>query len=122
MRGKTHESCCRLVTTAGYLLLAIILLMPVGYVTAGESKVESAPRIDKSLERVAMLVPARYERPKVFNESVASLFEIERPALSAEPMIKREAPAAAPSSAVTVEKGKDAARAAEGNKHGTSAK
>lgn len=123
MRGRAHGSCYRLVTTTGYLLLAIGLSLPVGCATAGESRVESAnTRIGKSLVRLAKFVPARYDKPEVFSESVASLFEVERPASSAAPVVKWEAPAADPSSAATVEKGEDAARAAEGNKHGTDAK
>ena len=72
--------------------------------------------IDKSLERLAKFVPARYDKPEVPSEIVASLetyaFEIERPAPPAAPVVKGEAPAADPSSAATVEQGGDAARAA----------
>jgi hypothetical protein len=71
--------------------------------------------IDKSLERLARLVPARYNKPEVPSEIVASpetyTFEIERPAPPAAPAVKGEAPAG-PSSAATVEKAGDAARAA----------
>jgi len=72
--------------------------------------------IDKSLERLAKFVPARYDKPEVPSEIVATLqtyaFEIERPAPPAAPVVKGEAPAADPSSAATVEQGGDAARAA----------
>jgi hypothetical protein len=74
------------------------------------------PWIDKSLERLAKLVPARYDKQEVPGEIVASLesytFEIERPAPPAAPVVKEEAPAADPSSAATVEQGGDAAPAA----------
>jgi tetratricopeptide (TPR) repeat protein len=56
--------------------------------------------IDKSLERLAKFVPARYNKPEVPTEIVASLetyaFEIERPAPPAAPVVKEEAPAAVP--------------------------
>ena len=72
--------------------------------------------IDKSLERLAKLVPVRYGKSEVPSEIVASLetyaFEIERPAPPAAPVVKGEVPAADPSSAATVEQGGDAARAA----------
>ncbi len=59
--------------------------------------------IDKSLERLAKLVPARYGKPEVPSEVVASLesyaFEIERPAPPAVPVAKGEAPAADPPAA-----------------------
>jgi tetratricopeptide (TPR) repeat protein len=61
--------------------------------------------IDKSLERLAKFVPARYNKPEVPSEIVASLetyaFEIEKPAPPAAPVVKGEAPAADPSSAAT---------------------
>ncbi len=72
--------------------------------------------IDKSLERLAKLVPARYNKPEAPSGIVGTLetyaFEIERPAPPAAPVVKEEAPAADPSSAATVEQGGDAARAA----------
>jgi hypothetical protein len=63
--------------------------------------------IDKSLERLAKFVPARYGKPEVPSEIVASLesyaFEIERPAPPAVPVapsaVKGEAPAADPPAA-----------------------
>ncbi|MDD2580925.1 MAG: hypothetical protein PHR66_02915 [Desulfuromonadaceae bacterium] len=123
LRGREQGSCSRLVTVAGFMLLVIGLSLLAGGATAGESKVEPANSgIGKGLEKWAKFVPARYDKPEVFTKSDASLFEIERAAPPAAPVVKGEAPAAAPSSATTVEKGKDAARAAEGNKHGTSAK
>jgi TolA-binding protein len=96
------------------------------------------PWVDKSLERLARLVPARYDKPEVPSEIVASLetfaFEIERPAppavpaatppaapaaaqgeapaAPATPEVKLEAPAADPSPPATDEKGGDAAGAA----------
>ncbi|HEY6873580.1 MAG TPA: tetratricopeptide repeat protein [Geobacteraceae bacterium] len=55
--------------------------------------------IDKSLGRLAKFVPARYDKPEVHSEIVASLetyaFEIERPARPAAPAIKGENPVAA---------------------------
>lgn len=72
--------------------------------------------VDKSMGRLARLVPVRYDKPELPTEIVASLdtyaFEIERPAPVAKPAVKEEAPAAAPSSAAKVEKGVDAAPAA----------
>jgi len=63
--------------------------------------------VDRSLERLAKFVPARYGKPEVPSEIVASLesyaFEVERPAAPAAPLVKEEAPAAAPSSAATVD-------------------
>jgi len=76
------------------------------------------PWIDKSLARLARFVPARYDKPEVPTEIIASpetyTFEIERPALPAAPAAKGEAPAADPdpSPAATVEQGGDAAGAA----------
>jgi cellulose synthase operon protein C len=71
--------------------------------------------IDKTLERLARLVPARYDKPEVPGEIVASLetyaFEIERPAPPAAPVVKGEAPAAAPASGAVQPVG-DPARAA----------
>ncbi|MFZ2949935.1 MAG: tetratricopeptide repeat protein, partial [Desulfuromonadaceae bacterium] len=59
--------------------------------------------IDKSLERLARFVPARYGKPEVPSEIVASLetyaFEIERPAPPAVPVAKGEAPVADPPAA-----------------------
>ncbi|MGB9081866.1 MAG: hypothetical protein WCD00_11260, partial [Desulfuromonadaceae bacterium] len=56
--------------------------------------------VDKSLERLAKFVPARYGKPEVPSEIVASLetyaFEIEKPAPPAVPVAKGEAPAADP--------------------------
>ena len=88
--------------------------------------------IDKSLARLARFVPARYDKPEVPSEIVASLetytFEIERPAPPAAPaapavpdaqavpvaapVVKLETAAADPSPAAMVEKGLDAAGAA----------
>ena len=72
--------------------------------------------IDKSLEKLARFVPARYDKPEVPTEIIASpetyTFEIERAAPPAAPAAKEEAPAADPSAAATVEQGGDAARAA----------
>ncbi|MBI1920969.1 MAG: tetratricopeptide repeat protein [Geobacter sp.] len=86
------------------------------------------PWIDKSLGKLARLVPVRYDKPEVPSEIVASLesyaFEIERPAPPAAPAAAPvEAPAAAlevkaetaaedPPPAAMVEKGGDAASAA----------
>ncbi|MRR33092.1 tetratricopeptide repeat protein [bacterium] len=65
--------------------------------------------IDKSLERLAKFVPARYDKPEMTSEVVASLetytFEIEKPApqaLPAAPAGAVEAPAAEPAPAATV--------------------
>jgi len=85
--------------------------------------------IDKSLERLAKLVPARYNKPEAPSDIVGSLetyaFEIERPASPALPVVKGEAPATAPSSAATVEQGGDAGAtvppAAQGEKPMTEA-
>jgi len=124
--AREQGSCSRAVATmtiAAYLLLAMGLSLLAGCATAGTTKVESADSgIDASPVRLAKFAPARYDKPEVHRESVASRFEIERPASSAAPVIKGEAPAAAPSSAATVEQGEDAARAAKGNEHGTDAK
>ena len=72
--------------------------------------------IDKSLERLARLVPARYDKQEVPSEVVASLetyaFAIERPAPPATPLVKGEGAAAAPPSGAAVDKGGDAAGAA----------
>lgn len=72
--------------------------------------------IDKSLERLARFMPARYDKPEVPGEIIASLesyaFEIEKPAPPPAPVDKVEAPAADPSSAATVEQGREAALAA----------
>ena len=72
--------------------------------------------IDQSLARLARFVPARYDKPEVPSEIISSLetyvFEIEKPAPPAAPVVKGEAPAADPSSAATVEQGEDAAPAA----------
>ena len=91
------------------------------------------PWIDKSLERLAGLVPVRYDKPEVPTVIVASMetfaFEIERPAPAAPPVaapaaaapaaepaaapaVKPEAPAADPSHAAIVEKGGGVAGAA----------
>lgn len=83
------------------------------------------PWVDSSLGKLARLVPARYDKPEVPGEIVASLetfaFEIERPAPAAAqvespaaapaaaPEVKPEAPVADPSPAATAEKGGDAA-------------
>ena len=52
--------------------------------------------IDKSLKRLAKLVPARYDKPEVPSETVASpetyAFEIKRPAPPAAPVIKAQKP------------------------------
>jgi hypothetical protein len=123
IRGREHGSCSRIVTIGSYLLLTSGLSLLVGCATAGKAKVEPANSgIGTSLERLAKFVPPRYGKPEVSSESVASLLEIERPAPSAAPVVKGKAPAADPSSAATVEQGADAARAAEGNEHGTHAK
>jgi len=92
------------------------------------------PWIDKSLGRLARLVPVRYDKPEVPGEIVASLesyaFEIERPippaapvapvetvlpveqAPPAAPAVKVESLAADPSPAATAEQGGDVAGAA----------
>jgi len=92
------------------------------------------PWIDKSMGKLAKLVPVRYDKPEVPTEIVAMLesyaFEIEKPAPPAAPVapvetvlpveqaplaapeVKGEAPAAAPSPAATSEQGGDAAGAA----------
>ena len=124
---REQGSCSRMVTTASYLLLAIGLSLLVGCATADKAKLESADSwIDTSLVRLAKFVPARYGKLEYPSERVASLetneFEIERPAPPVAPAVKGEAPAADPSSAATVGQGEDAAHAAEGNEHGTSAK
>ena len=119
-----EQGCCsRIVKIADFLLLVIGLSLLAGCAAAGKSRVEPANSgICNGLERLAKFVPARYDKPEVSSESVDSLFEIDRPTLPAAPVVKGEAPAADPSSAVTVEQGEDAARAAEGNEHGTSTK
>ena len=109
-----------MVTVTRYLLLATGLSLLAGCATTGTAPAKSG--IDKSMERLAKFVPARYDMPKVPRESVASMSEIERPTPPAAPVVKGEAPVAAPSSAATVEQDEDAARAAEGDEHGTSAK
>ena len=72
--------------------------------------------IDKSLERLAKFVPARYDKPEVPSEIIASpetyAFEIERPAPPAAPVVNGEVPAADPSSAKTDEQGGAEAQAA----------
>ena len=88
--------------------------------------------IDKSLEKLAKLVPARYDKPEAPSDIVGSMetyaFEIERPAPPAAPAVtaeapaaqavpvaptgKTEAPVADPASAATVEQGGEAARPA----------
>ena len=119
-RGKERSPSSRMVTIASYLLLATGLTLFAGCATAGKGRVEPANSgIDTRLDKLAKFVPARYDKPDVSGERAASPFENERPALPAAPVVKREAPAADPSSAVTVEQGGDAARAAEGNEHGT---
>ena len=125
-RGREQGSCSRTVTTvttAGYLLLAIGLALLAGCAAADKARVEPANAgIDKGLVRLARFVPSRYDKPTVASESLASRFEAERPAPPAAPVVKKETPAADPASATAVEQGKDAARAAEGSEHGTSAK
>jgi len=78
------------------------------------------PWVDRSLGKLARLVPARYDKPEVPSEIVASLdtfaFEIERPAPAeapaAAPAVTAEPPAADPPPAATVENAGDAAGAA----------
>jgi len=124
--GRDQRSCSRTIATitiAGYLLLAIGLSLLAECATAGTAKVEPANSgIDKGLVILAKFVPPRYDRPGAPGENTASMFEIERPAPPAAPVVKREAPAASPSSAATVKQGEDAARPAGGDKHGTDAK
>jgi len=125
-RRRALGSCSRAVTTitiAGYLLLAMGLSLLAGCATVGTAKVEPANAgFDKGLVRLAKFVPSRYDKPAVPSESIASMFGVERSAPPAAPVVKGEAPSADTSSAATVEQGKDAARAAEGNEHGTRAK
>ncbi|WP_243370430.1 tetratricopeptide repeat protein [Geotalea sp. SG265] len=71
--------------------------------------------IDKSLGRLAKLVPARYDKPEVASEIVTSLetyaFEIERPTPPAIVVVKTEPPSVAPAAAATAEQGGSAAGA-----------
>jgi len=84
-------------TIAGYLLSATGLSLVAVCATAGKAKAEPV--------RLAKFVPSRYDRFYAFG--------IERQAPQpAAPVVKREAPAAAPSSAATVEKSGDATGAA----------
>lgn len=66
------------------------------------------PWIDNSLGKLAKLMPARYDKPEVPTEVIASLevyaFEVERPA----PLVKEEAPVPATPPAVPVEQEGDA--------------
>lgn len=92
------------------------------------------PWVDKSLGKLAKFVPARYDKPEVPSEIVASLdtyaFEIERPAPPAAPAVKGNAPAAAPAAqgakpTGAVPQANTTAVAPlrdGGNEHGTSAK
>jgi tetratricopeptide (TPR) repeat protein len=70
--------------------------------------------IDKSLGRLAKLVPARYDKPEVASEFVASLetyaFEIERPLPPTVTVVKGEPPAA-PVATAAAEQGGSAAGA-----------